>query len=296
MKFEANNNINMKFLILGCNGMAGHQISLYLQEQGHDVTGFALEKSKLLKKSIAGDATDFKNLSDIIKTGKYNSVINCIGILNQFAENNHPLAVMLNSYLPHVVAESANAVGTQVIHMSTDCVFSGKKGNYTEEDIPDGTTFYDRSKALGELNDDKNITLRNSIVGPDINQKGIGLLNWFMQQSGDINGYTGAIWTGQTTLQLAKTMEVAAKERATGLYNTVPAESINKYDLLKLFNKYFRKNKLSIHPIEGVSADKSLKRTKFEFSYEIPDYEKMVADAAEWTLNHKELYPHYNLK
>ncbi len=276
--------------------MAGHQISLYLQEQGHDVTGFALEKSKLLKKSIAGDATDFKNLSDIIKTGKYNSVINCIGILNQFAENNHPLAVMLNSYLPHVVAESANAVGTQVIHMSTDCVFSGKKGNYTEEDIPDGTTFYDRSKALGELNDDKNITLRNSIVGPDINQKGIGLLNWFMQQSGDINGYTGAIWTGQTTLQLAKTMEVAAKERATGLYNTVPAESINKYDLLKLFNKYFRKNKLSIHPIEGVSADKSLKRTKFEFSYEIPDYEKMVADAAEWTLNHKELYPHYNLK
>lgn len=276
--------------------MAGHQISLYLQEQGHDVTGFALEKSKLLNKSIAGDATDFKELSSIIKRGKYDTVINCIGVLNQFAEKNHLMAVLLNSYLPHAVAEVANKVGTQVIHMSTDCVFSGAKGHYTEDDVPDGTTFYDRSKALGELNDDKNITLRNSIVGPDINQKGIGLLNWFMQQSGDINGYTGAIWTGQTTLQLAKTMEAAARERATGLYNTVPSESINKYELLQLFNKYFRNDTLTIHPIEGVSADKSLKRTRYDFSYEIPDYEKMVAEAAEWTFNHKELYPHYNLK
>lgn len=286
----------MKFLVLGCNGMAGHQISLYLQEQGHDVTGFALEKSNLLNKSIAGDATDFPALKEIIQNGKYDTVINCIGVLNQFAENNHPLAVMLNSYLPHFVAQAANEVGSQVIHMSTDCVFSGARGQYTEADFPDGTTFYDRSKALGELNDDKNITLRNSIVGPDINQKGIGLLNWFMQQEGELKGFTGAIWTGQTTLQLAKTMEVAAKERATGLYNTVPSEAITKYDLLQLFNKYFRGNKVTIHPVEGVAANKSLKRTRFDFSYKIPDYEKMVAEAAEWTFNHKNLYPHYNLK
>lgn len=276
--------------------MAGHQISLYLQEQGHDVTGFALEKSKLLDKSIAGDATDFTALKQVIQSGKYDSVINCIGILNQFAERNHPLAVMLNSYLPHFVAEAANEVGSQVIHMSTDCVFSGKRGCYTEDDVPDGTTFYDRSKALGELNDDKNTTLRNSIVGPDINEKGIGLLNWFMQQDGEINGFTGAIWTGQTTLQLAKTMEQAAKERAVGLYNTVPAEPITKYELLKLFNKYLRGNTLQINPIEGVSADKSLKRTNYSFSYEIPDYEKMVSEAADWILNHKNLYPHYNLR
>lgn len=285
----------MKFLVLGCNGMAGHQISLYLQEQSHDVTGFALEKSNLLNKSIAGDATDILTLREIIITGKYDTIINCIGVLNQFAENNHPLAVMLNSYLPHFIARTASEVGTQVIHMSTDCVFSGARGQYTEDDFPDGTTFYDRSKALGELNDDKNITLRNSIVGPDINQKGIGLLNWFMQQEGEIKGFTGSIWTGQTTLQLAKTMEMAAREHATGLYNTVPKDSISKYDLLQLFNKYFRENKLTIHPIEGVRANKSLKRTRFDFSYEIPDYEKMVAEAAQWTFNHKNLYPHYNL-
>lgn len=276
--------------------MAGHQISLYLQEQGHDVTGFALEKSNLLNKSIAGDATNFPVLKEIIQNGKYDTVINCIGILNQFAENNHPLAVILNSYIPHFVAQAANEVGSRVIHMSTDCVFSGVRGQYTEEDFPDGTTFYDRSKALGELNDDKNITLRNSIVGPDINQKGIGLLNWFMQQDGEVKGFTGAIWTGQTTLQLAKTMEVASKERATGLYNTVPSEAITKYDLLLLFNKYFRESKISIHPVEGIKANKSLKRTRFDFSYEIPDYEKMVAEAAQWTFNHKSLYPHYNLK
>ncbi len=275
--------------------MAGHQISLYLQEQGHDVTGFALEKSKLLNKSIAGDATDFSTLKDIIHEGKYDTVVNCIGILNQFAENNHALAALLNGYLPHFVASAANEVGAQVIHMSTDCVFSGTRGQYTEDDFPDGTTFYDRSKALGELNDDRNITLRNSIVGPDINEHGIGLLNWFMHQNGEINGYTKAMWTGQTTLQLAKTMEAAALERATGLYNTVPDSNISKYELLCLFNKYLRGNKLSIHPIDGVNADKSLKRTRFGFSYRIPDYEQMVAEAAQWIFAHKSLYPHYNI-
>lgn len=285
----------MKFLVLGCNGMAGHLISLYLQEQGHNVTGFALEKSLLLDKSITGDATDFPALRNIIESGHYDSVINCIGLLNQFAESNHPLAVMLNSYLPHFIAEAAKKVNTQVIHMSTDCVFSGKRGCYTENDFPDGKTFYDRSKALGELNDERNITLRNSIVGPDINVNGIGLLNWFMKQNGDINGFTGAIWTGQTTLQLAKTMEAAAIERATGLYNTVPNEPITKYELLKLFNKYLRGNSLKIHPVEGIRADKSLKRTNYKFSYAIPDYEQMVAEVADWIFKHKELYPHYNL-
>lgn len=285
----------IRFLVLGCNGMAGHQISLYLQEQGHDVTGFALEKSRLLRKSIAGDATDFPALKRIIQDGKYDTVINCIGILNQFAENNHALATLLNSYLPHFVAQAANEVGSQVIQMSTDCVFSGRRGQYTEEDTPDGTTFYDRSKALGELDDDKNITLRNSIVGPDINVNGIGLLNWFMKQTGEINGYTKSLWTGQTTLQLAKTMEAAAIERATGLYNTVPDTSISKYELVKLFNRYLRNNSLTIHPVDGVNADKSLKRTRFDFSYRIPDYETMVAEAARWIMDHRKLYPHYNL-
>jgi dTDP-4-dehydrorhamnose reductase len=116
-----------------------------------------------------------------------------------------------------------------------------------------------------------------------------------MHQSGEINGYTKSIWTGQTTLQLAKTMETAAKEKAHGLYNTVPDHSISKYDLLVLFNHYFRGDSLMINPVEGDNADKSLKRTRYEFSYLIPDYETMIAELAEWIKKYKAMYPHYNL-
>ena len=284
----------MKFFICGCNGMAGHTISLYLKEQGHEVYGFDLKKSEYIN-SFACNAFDTETLKRVIKGGKYDSVINCIGILNQFAEQNKALATFLNSYFPHFLAETTEGTNTQVIHMSTDCVFSGKRGQYTEDDFQDGETFYDRSKALGELNDEKNITLRNSIVGPDINPKGIGLLNWFMHQSGEINGFTKAMWTGQTTLQLAKTMEQAAKERAHGLFNTVPDHSISKYDLCGLFNKYLRGGSIKINPVEGIVADKSLKRTHFDFGYLIPDYEQMIAELADWVTNHKEMYPHYNL-
>lgn len=284
----------MKFFICGCNGMAGHTISLYLQEQGHEVYGFDLKESKYIK-SFACNAFDTEKIAKVIKDGHYDSIINCIGILNQYAEKNKALASFLNSYFPHFLAELTDGIDTQVIHMSTDCVFSGKKGQYTEDDFRDGETFYDRSKALGELDDNKNITLRNSIVGPDINPRGIGLLNWFMQQEGEINGFTKAMWTGQTTLQLAKTMEAAARERAHGLYNTVPETSISKYDLLRLFNRYLRGNSITIHPVEGVNADKSLRRTRFDFDYRIPDYETMVAELTEWVIRHKSMYPHYNL-
>ncbi|WP_456058725.1 SDR family oxidoreductase [Butyricimonas sp.] len=284
----------MKFLILGCNGMAGHTIALYLKEQGHDVCGFAKIKSQYID-SIVGDAMDSDFLKKIIVKGEYDSIINCIGILNQFAEQNKSLATFLNSYFPHFLAEITSELDTQVIHMSTDCVFSGKRGGYTEYDFRDGETFYDRSKALGELEDKKNVTLRNSIVGPDINPKGIGLLNWFLQQKGEVNGFTKAMWTGQTTLQLAKTMEIAAKERVCGLYNAVPNHSISKYELLVLFNHFLRGDSLKINPVEGINADKSLKRTKYEFNYLIPDYEVMIKELAEWMIDHKKMYPHYNL-
>lgn len=291
----------MKFLVLGCNGMAGHLISLYLSEQGHDVMGFDRNASRLIK-SVAGDARDTAAVASIIKEGRFDAVINCIGILNQFAEQNKALAAFLNAYFPHFLADITSGTETQVIHMSTDCVFSGKRGSYTESDFRDGETFYDRSKALGELDDDKNVTLRNSIVGPDINPQGIGLLNWFMKKTsgleepvGTLNGFTKAMWTGQTTLQLAKTMEAAAKEKAHGLYNTVPDHAVSKYDLLALFNQYFRDGRVVLNPVDGINADKSLQRTRYDFGYLIPDYEQMVRELADWTRQHKDLYPHYGL-
>jgi dTDP-4-dehydrorhamnose reductase len=284
----------MKFLVLGCNGMAGHMISLYLKEQGHNVLGFALSKSTLID-SVSGDAQDAVFMKELIGMNKFDTIINCIGLLNQSCEEHKAAAIYLNSYFPHQLAQLTEGTDTQVIHMSTDCVFSGKRGQYTEEDFRDGATFYDRTKALGEIMNDKDLTMRQSIVGPDINENGIGLLNWFMQQHGEVTGYTGAMWTGQTTLQLAKTMEAAAQERVHGFYNMVPDTNISKCDLLGLFNKYIRKGKVTIVPVDKMAADKSLKRTNWAFNYKIPDYETMVIELADWMRGHKNLYPHYDL-
>lgn len=285
----------MNFLVLGCNGMAGHMISLYLKEKGHNVIGFARKKSVFID-TVCGDVRDSDFLKRIIYKGNYDSVINCVGLLNQFAENNKSDAVLINAYLPHFLARITQKTDIQIIHMSTDCVFSGRDGRYTETSFKDGESFYDRTKALGEIEDDKNITLRNSIVGPDINENGIGLLNWFMMQKDQIFGFKGAIWTGQTTLQLAKTMEYAAKTRASGLYNTVPLDPINKYDLLNLFNRYLRKKPIVILPQNDYKIDKSLIRTRFNgLKYYIPDYETMIKELRDWMLTHKELYPHYDL-
>lgn len=284
----------MKFLVLGASGMAGHVISIYLKEQGHRVVGYSRRGVSFVE-SITGDVKDTEKLRSVISEGNYDVIINAVGLLNQYAEADKESAVFLNSYLPHYLAKVTLELDTRVIHMSTDCVFSGKTGPYTEKSNRDGESFYDRSKAMGELDDDKNLTLRNSIVGPDINEKGIGLLNWFMKQSGEINGYIHTMWTGLTTLQLAKTMEAAAMARAKGLINMVYEKNISKYELLQLFNHYIRNDEVKVNPYEGFSADKTLVRTNFSFNYIIPSYDIMVAEMAEWMRKHKELYPHYSL-
>lgn len=285
----------MKILVLGCNGMAGHLISLYFKERGHEVVGFARSSSKLLDTTIVGDAVDMGLLKNTIKGGDYDAIINCIGILNQFAERDKATAVLLNGFLPHFLVEMTKNMKTRVIHMSTDCVFAGNDGPYYEDTLPNGTTFYDRSKAIGEFNNDKDLTFRNSIVGPDLKETGIGLFNWFMQQNGSIRGFTGAIWTGVTTLTLAKAMERALMEKLTGLYNLVNNESISKFDLCSLFNKYFRAGEIEIKPDAKLQLDKTLYHRRNDFSYVVPSYEQQIKEMREWMEAHKELYPHYNI-
>jgi len=282
----------MKFLVLGATGMAGHVISLYLSEQGHDVTTFSRKPFKYCK-NINGDATDKNFIVSMLQDGNYDVVINCIGVLNQACDKEPARAVYLNSYLPHLIADTLRNSKTKLIHMSTDCVFSGKVGSYSENSFRDGETFYDRTKALGEIDDNKNLTFRNSIIGPDMKEDGIGLFNWFMKQKGTINGYTKAIWTGVTTLTLAKAMERASIEDLTGIYHLVNNESISKFDLLVLFNKYIRNDQLTILQSEAVNLDKSLVNNRKDFSFKIPSYEEMVIEMREWIYKHKELYPHY---
>jgi dTDP-4-dehydrorhamnose reductase len=282
----------MEILILGATGMAGHTISLYLQEQGHSVTAFSTNAFPYCK-NINGDAMDKDFIISMLRDVEYDVVINCIGVLNQACDSQPSRAVYLNSYLPHLLSDTLGGTKTKLIQMSTDCVFSGKSGPYSENSMRDGETFYDRTKALGEVEDDKNLTFRNSIIGPDMKENGIGLFNWFMKQSGTINGYTKAIWTGVTTLTLAKAMERAAVENLTGIYNLVNNESISKFDLLGLFNKQMRNGKLSIRENETVDLDKSLVNNRKDFAFQVPSYEQMIIEMKDWIYSHKELYPHY---
>ena len=286
----------MKILVLGASGMAGHTIGLYFKEQGHETHGLSTEPIDFLDRFFVCDAMEKYLLTAIITQGSYDCVINCIGILNQAAEDNKGQAVYLNSYLPHFLVDLLKHSKTKLIHMSTDCVFLGDKGIYIENSFPDGRTYYDRTKALGEINDDKNLTMRNSIVGADINEQGIGLLNWFMKQTGDLEGNQRAKWTGVTTLTLARAMEAAIEQDLTGLYNLSNNKTTNKYSLLCLFNKYMKNGRLKIEAKFKPAPDRSLINTRDDFDFDVPGYEYMIMEMKEWIFRHRELYPHYSLE
>lgn len=283
----------MKFLILGATGMAGHMVAIYLSELGHDVTAFSRHPFGYCR-NINGDAMDRNVMTKMLCTGDYDIVVNCIGVLNSSCDEDPARAVYLNSYLPHLIAKVLSCKKTKVIHMSTDCVFSGKSGHYAENSFRDGESFYDRTKALGELEDAKNLTFRNSIIGPDMKNDGIGLFNWFMKQDQEVFGYKKAIWTGVTTLTLAKAIEIAAVENLTGIYNLVNNQKINKFELLSLFNKYMKNGQLEIMSDTALTIDKSLvNNRRTDFSFEVPSYEEMIIQMKIWIDDHKELYPHY---
>ena len=281
----------MKFLILGATGMAGHMLTYYLREKGHNVTTYSRTHFPF-GKSSTGDITDPSFMRWIL-LNDYDVIVNCIGVLNEACDANPETAIYLNSYLPHAIVDALKNTKTKLIHLSTDCVFSGKAAPYNENSVHDGDTFYDFTKSLGEINSNLHLTFRNSIIGPDMKESGIGLFNWFMKQSGMINGDTSAIWTGVTTLTLAKAIEKAAEEDITGIYQLVHPVSISKYDLLQLFNKHFKENKTPILPSQTVNVDKTLLNTRKDFSFIVPSYEEMIIEMKEWIFSHKNLYPHY---
>ncbi|MCX6728188.1 MAG: SDR family oxidoreductase [Candidatus Saccharibacteria bacterium] len=275
----------MKILILGVDGMLGHIVKLYFQEKGHTVKGTTRSDDGDYRFDVTKNINEFESFVDDFKP---DAVINCTGILNKVAEENKSLAVLLNSYLPHYADEVCRRNGIKFIHVSTDCVFDGKKGEYTEDSFKDATSFYGQSKALGELNNESSITLRTSIVGPDINKNGIGLFQWFMNQEKETDGFDKVIWTGVTTLEFAKCMEKAIENNLSGLRHAVNNEKIDKYSLLSLFKKHFNKDIIITRKSDYVS-DKSLKRTT-DFDFGIPSYDQMVKEMSEWVTNHSDLY------
>lgn len=278
-----------KISVLGANGMAGHVIFTYFTEKGYDTYGIA-KGAKETEKTRDIDVLDKITFEKWLDDNKFDVIINCIGLLNEVANNNIDLAIYLNSYLPHWLETKYKGTSTKIIHMSTDCVFSGKNGMYKENSFKDGDTIYDRTKALGEVVNDKDLTFRMSIIGPDFNPKSIGLFNWFMSQTGDINGYTNVYWTGVTTIELARAMEEAINQNLTGLYHLVPDENISKCNLLKLFQKVFNRDDININDDSSKIANKSLVRTRKDFDFKVNSYEDMVINMRKWVEDHFDLY------
>ncbi|MED4155948.1 SDR family oxidoreductase [Priestia aryabhattai] len=271
----------MKILILGGKGMAGHIITTYFQKKP-EYTVFYTSRDPKDTGSIYVDVTDLTKLEEIIETIKPDITINCIGILNDHATNNNKLAFQVNSLLPHQLVKLTERCQGKLIHISTDCVFSGSKGDYTEDDIPDGTSVYAQSKQLGEIVNDKHLTIRTSIIGPELKENGIGLFLWFMQQNGVIKGYEKVWWNGVTTLELAKAIEIMIKQNVTGLYHLGSKEKISKFELLNLIQEVFEKNNVKIIPDSNIVLDRTIKSTRTDFQYPIPNYKKMLLELKDW--------------
>lgn len=280
-----------KILVIGFKGMAGHVIfNKFKDEYGFAVYGIArnIEPSE---NTFNLDVSNTNALEHIIAENKFDVIVNCIGILNKDAENNPDKAIWFNSYFPHYLEKITKNTATKVIHISTDCVFSGKKGNYTEEDFKDGIGFYAQSKALGEIVNKKDLTIRTSIIGPELNENGIGLFHWFMSQPDDsqLKGFSKAFWSGITTVELAEVLKWAIEENVVGLKQIAPHHKINKFDLLQLFNEIFRENKLTIIEDDHYKVDKSLLSTVTKYTYNVPEFREMLIEMKEW-IKSKKIY------
>ena len=268
--------------------MAGHVITTYFESLGiYDVYNSSVEPFN--KKTIIIDAFDRTAVSAVLQAVKPDVVINCVGLLIQASDKNPDTAFYLNSFFPHYLVRKGRELNFKLIHLSTDCVFSGKKGDYTENDFKDGQGYYAISKAAGEIVNNVDLTFRMSIVGPDINVNGTGLLQWFLHQKGEVNGFVNTFWTGITTLELAKGIKAAIDQNLTGLYHFVPPTKISKHDLLCLFNEIWGRG-LKINRDERPGSDKSLVNTRHDFKYTFKTYREMLVELKEWMEAHPALY------
>lgn len=280
-----------KVLVIGIKGMAGHVVFKYLQNTGrYEVFGLARNVEET-DQVFNVDVSNTEKLEKIISENQFGAVINCIGILNKEAEDHPSKAVWFNSYFPHFLESVVKGTSTKIIHISTDCVFNGKKGGYTEKDLKDGYGYYAQSKALGEVENDKDLTIRTSIIGPELNQNGIGLFHWFMTQPEDsqLKGFSQAYWSGITTIELAKVIdEVLSSQNVSGLLQVAGKEKIDKYSLLNIFNEVFRDNKIAIISDDSYKVDKSLMSIREDFNYNAPSYKEMLLEMKEWIRSKKQ--------
>ena len=263
----------MKIVVLGVTGMLGNAMFRMLSEDAQlDVYGAVRnpEAKRFFAPELAAKFITLLNvesdaaLEQLFATEKPDMVINCVGLVKQLADAKEPLlAVPMNTLLPHKLAALCKDFGARLVHISTDCVFSGKKGHYVESDFADADDLYGRSKYLGEVDYPHAITLRTSIIGHELSGNR-SLVNWFLSQEGPVKGFTKAIFSGLPTVELSRVVRdyVLKQPELHGLYH-VAAEPINKYDLLTLVAGVYDKQ-IEITPDDGFVIDRSLNAARFQ--------------------------------
>jgi dTDP-4-dehydrorhamnose reductase len=279
-----------KVLILGATGMLGHTLYYYLKENtAYHVTSLVF-RHPLNEDSVICDVTDRKRTESIIKEINPNVIINCIGILIRGSNNDYSNAIYINAFFPHLLSDIAEEIGAKLIHISTDCVFSGKKGGYVETDFRDADDLYGRTKALGELENEKDLTIRTSIVGPELKEQGEGLLHWFLNQTGEVNGFTKALWGGVTTLELSKAIAILLQQPLSGIIHLTNGKAISKFDLLNLFSESFPQLGIKVNAVYGKPVDKSLSSIRNDISFSVSSYSQMVAEMKDFIRRHESIY------
>lgn len=277
----------MKILVLGVSGMLGNAMFRVLSENAEiEVFGTARSSSvqryfapEMSKKIIAGvDVENQDALTHVFAKVKPQVVINCIGLIKQLAVADDPLqALPINAMLPHRLARLCELGSARLIHISTDCVFAGTKGDYRESDPADATDLYGKSKHLGEVTYPHTITLRTSIIGHELSSSH-ALLGWFLAQEGQVKGYTKAIFSGLPTVELARVVRdvVLPRSELSGLSHVASAP-IAKYDLLKLIADVYGK-KIEIIPDDALVIDRSLNAERFKDAtgYVAPPWPELV--------------------
>ena len=283
---------NYDVLILGVNGMLGSTMMQFFKQQNKFTTCGTIRNEILSDKIRCFEQDIFQNviaedstlLENLIISKKPKFIINCIGIIKQLdVSNDASLSININSIFPHRLAFLCKKHGVRLIHISTDCVFNGAKGMYVENDLPDAEDLYGKTKFLGEVTYDHCVTLRTSIIGHETSSSH-SLLEWFLKQDGEVNGYQKAIFSGFPTFELSKIIHdiVLCEPSLSGLYH-VSSEPINKYDLLKLFSEIYLKE-IKINVDQGLIINRSLDSTKFRniTGFEPSSWESMVKKMREF--------------
>lgn len=280
--------MKQKILILGASGMIGHKLFVELSKEsnldvyatcrsGEKIAGF-FDPGLMSKVILDVEANDFQTVTDQLEKIKPDVVINCIGITKKLVSEDNPLeTIEINSYFPHRLAHLCENVGARMVQMTTDCVFNGLKGNYIETDPSDATDLYGRSKFLGEVYYPHCLTIRTSFVGHELGASH-GLLEWFLTQKNEVQGFKKAIYSGMPTVIIARIISnyILPNPKLHGLYQ-VASEPISKYDLLHLIAKVYHKT-IKINPDDSVRIDRSLDSTLFQKAtgHKPMPWEKMI--------------------